>query len=85
MGREPSDGDRLARSVDHVDHAQPRDQADLVERRRALGLGIVAEPPFELAQDGIAGVAADADDEGKAELLPVGGVEPAESVELFCA
>ena len=33
------------------------------------------QPPLELPQDRIPGVAAHADDEGKAELLPVGGIE----------
>ena len=51
----------------------------------ALGLRVVGEPSLELAQDRIPGVAANADDEGKAEFLPVGGVEPAEAVELLGA
>ncbi len=53
--------------------------------RSPLGLDVVAEPPLELAQDRIAGVPAHADDEGKAEFLPVGGIEPAEAVEFLRA
>ena len=85
VGREPAGGDRHAGPVDQRDETQPRDQADLVQRRVAFGVGVVGEPPLELAQDRIPGVAADADDEGKAEFLPVGGVEPAEAVELLGA
>ena len=55
------------------------------QRRVALGFGVVLEPALELAQDRIPGVAANADDEGEAEFLPVGGVEPAEAVELLGA
>ena len=55
------------------------------ERRCAFGFGVVLEPALELAQDRIPGVAADADDERKAEFLPVGGVEPGEAVELLGA
>ena len=55
------------------------------QRRVAFGLGVMVEPALELAQDRIPGVAADADDEGKAEFLPVGGVEPVEAVELLGA
>ena len=55
------------------------------QRGGAFGLSVMVEPALELAQDRIPGVAADADDEGKAEFLPVGGVEPAEAVELLGA
>ena len=56
-----------------------------MERSVAFRFGIVLEPARELAQDRIPGVAPDADDERKAEFLPVGGVEPGEAVELFRA
>ena len=85
VGRQPSDRVRLARPLDRGDHAQPGDQADLGERRGLFGCGIVLQPPLELPQDRIPGVAADANDEGKAELLPVGGIEGAEAVELLRA
>ena len=85
VGRQPPDRVRLARPLDRGDHAQPGDQADLGERRGLFGRGIVSQPPLELPQDRIPGVAADADDEGKAELLPVGGIEGAEAVELLRA
>ena len=86
VGREPPGGDRHARPVDHGDQAQPGDQADLVRApRRARPRRSLREPALELAQDRIPGVAAHADDEGKAEFLPVGGVEPAEAVELLRA
>ena len=80
-----SGGDRHAWSVDQRNETKPRDQADLVQCRFALGLRVVGEPPLELAKDRIPGVAANADDEGKAEFLPIGGVEPAEALELLGA
>ena len=85
MGREPAGGDRLAGAVHLGDQAQPRDQADLVQRGIAFGLRVVLKPALELAQDRIPGVPAHADDEGKAEFLPVGGVEAVEAVELLGA
>ena len=85
MGREPAGGRRLAGAIHLGDQAQPRDQADLLERALPFGRDVVAEPTLELPQDRIAGVPAHADDEGKAEFLPVGGVEPAEAVELLRA
>jgi hypothetical protein len=43
-----------------------------------LGLGIVRQPAFEIAQDGIAGVTANADNIGKAEFGAVGVVDALE-------
>ncbi len=82
VGRQPPGGDRHAWAVHQRNETEPGDQADLVQRRLALGLLVVGKPSLELAKDRIPGVAADADDEGKAEFLPVGGVEPVEAVEL---
>jgi hypothetical protein len=42
--------------------------ADLVQRPRALGFGVVAEPPFELPQDRVAGVPATQTMNGKPNL-----------------
>jgi hypothetical protein len=74
-----------AGAVDQRDETEPRDQADLVQRCFALGVAIVRDPSLELAKDRIPGVAADANDEGKTEFLPVGGVELAEAVKLLGA
>ena len=53
-----------------------------VERLRALGGGVVAEAALELPQDGVAGVAAHADDEGEAEFLAISLIEARERREL---
>jgi len=58
---------------------QRRDPADsFPDRRLHLGLCVVRQPAFEIAQDGIPGVATDADDVGKAKLSAVGVLTPLE-------
>ena len=73
-------GPRFARSVDRGHQPQPRNQADLVDCVGELGVLLISDAALELAQDGFAGAATDADDERKAEFLPV---EPVELVELL--
>ena len=85
MGRQPAVGLRLARPVDRIDQPQPRDVADLGQRRRPLRVRAVAQPALELVEDGVARVPAHADDEGKSEPLTVGGVEPLEAREFLLA
>ena len=54
-----------------VQQPQPRDLRDLREGGGDLLLPGVREPPGECGQDGLLPVFPRADDEGKAELLPV--------------
>jgi hypothetical protein len=58
---------------------------DLLERRRSLRLEAVGQPALEIVQDRVARVPAHADDEGKAEALAIGRVQPLEARELCLA
>ena len=69
---------QLVLGRDELIEPQRRNPADFPDRGLRLGLGIVRQPAFEIAQDGIAGVAANADDIGKAEFGAVGVVDALE-------
>ena len=70
-------------AADVLVEAKCGDAEDFAQSRFALLACVVAQPSFELAQDRILGVAAHANDEGDAELLPIGCVEPVEAIEFL--
>ena len=78
MGRQATVHRKLVLGRDELIETQRRDPADFPDRGLHLGLGIVRQPAFEIAQDGIAGVAPNADDIGKAEFRAVGVVDALE-------
>ena len=78
MGRQAAVHWKLVLGRDKLIEPQRRDPADFPDRGLRLGLGIVRQPAFEIAQDGIPGVAANADDIGKAEFGAVGVVDALE-------
>ena len=78
MGGEAPVHRQLVVSRHELVQSQRRNPADFRDRRLHLGLGIVGQPPLEIPQNRILGVAADADDIGKAELRAIGVIDPLE-------
>ena len=68
---------------DELIEPQRGDTADLLDRAPRLGLGDIAQPRLEVAQHGIPGVTAHADDIGEAELVAIGVVDALERG-VFC-
>ena len=63
---------------DQLVEAQRRDAADFLDRVLRLGRCIVRQATLEIAQNGIPGVAPDADDVGETELGAIGIVDALE-------
>ena len=78
MGRQAAVHRKLVLGRDKLIETQRRDSTDFRNRYSHLGLRAIRQTAFEIAQDGIAGVAANADDIGKAEFRAVGVVDALE-------
>src|ERR1700761_4013478 len=85
MSRQPTGQLEFVRRLDAQVEAQRRDAEDLGKRGFSFLGRAVGETPLELSQDRILGVAPHADDEGEAELRPIGIVELMEARELRVA
>ena len=80
MGRQAAVHRKLILGRDELIETERRDPADFPDRGLRLGLGIIRQPAFEIAQDRIAGVAPNADDIGKAKFAAVGVVDALEGL-----
>ena len=68
--------------IDPVDQPQPRDMPDFFNGGCEFGFEIICRAALELVEHRVAAVPAHANDEGKAELRPIGGVPPLEAGEF---
>ena len=78
MGREPAVNRQPVVGNDELIEPQRRDPANLRERSRVSVLAIMRKPRLEIGRIGILGLAAHADDVGKAEFGAIGVVDPLE-------